>query len=175
MSDPVETLHQGRFLVLQKEGRWEYVRRTSNRGAVFVLATTDAGELVLVEQYRVPLHARSIELPAGILGDEAAHRDEAPEACALRELLEETGFRARSARLLTIGPIAPGLTSELLYLVRAEGLVREHAGGGVAGEDIAVHMVPLAQVDAWLERQRTAGKMIEPRIYTGLYFLRSSR
>lgn len=165
-----EILAEGRFLRLVREGRWEYVQRVNSRGAVFVLAVTPAREIVLVEQYRVPLKKRSIELPAGLLGDEAAHRNEPPEHCALRELEEETGFRGSSTRLLTEGPVAAGLTSEMLYLVKIEGLVRSHAGGGVDGEDITTHVVPLDQAHEWLERKRTAGYAIGPRIYAGLYF-----
>jgi len=171
MTEPVETLHTGRHLVLLKEGRWEYVRRASNRGAVFVAAVTDARELVLIEQYRVPLHARCIELPAGILGDEAQHRDETPEACAARELEEETGFRAARLRLLTRGPVAGGMTSEILHLIAAEGLTRTGPGGGLDGEDITVHTVPLARVPAWLDGKRGEGLCVEPRIYAALYFL----
>lgn len=171
MTDPIETLHVGRHLVLLREGRWEYVRRTSNRGAVFVAALTDARELVLIEQYRVPLHARCIELPAGILGDEHDHRDEAPEACAARELEEETGYRAARLRLLMSGPVAGGMTSEILYLIAAEGLTRTGRGGGVDGEEIVVHAVPLAGVAGWLDRKRDEGLRVEPRIYAALYFL----
>lgn len=171
MSDPLETLHRGKFLVLLKEGRWEYVQRVSNRGAVFVLAVTPARELVLVEQHRVPLHRRCLELPAGILGDEAAHAGESPESCAVRELEEETGFRAGRARLLMSGPVAAGLTSEILFLVLAEGLERVGRGGGTDGEDITVHTVPLDRVHDWLEQKRGDGLLVEPRIYTGLYWL----
>ena len=168
---PPETLCQGRFLSLLREGRWEYVSRINGaRGAAFIVAVTPAQELVLVEQYRVPLRARSIELPAGIIGDEAGFADEAIEAAALRELEEETGFRGSHAELLTSGPVGPGLTSEILYLVRAHGLERVHAGGGVEGEDITVHLVPLAEAAAWLRRQGSSGKWIEPRIYAGLWF-----
>lgn len=167
-----EVLHRGRFLVLLKEGRWEYVQRTSNRGAVFVLAVTEARELVLVEQFRVPLHARTLELPAGILGDEESHPDETPESCALRELEEEAGFRAASARVLFSGPVAPGMTSEILFLVLAERLERVGEGGGVEHEEIKVHLAPLDRIDAWLEQKRRGGLLIEPRIYAGLYWLR---
>ena len=170
MSKP-ESLHRGRFVELVKDGRWEFVRRVNARGAVFVLAVTDAGELVLVEQYRVPVQARTLELPAGIYGDEDSHETETPEACALRELEEETGFRGARARLLVTGPVAPGLTTEIMYLVRVEGLQRVHDGGGVGGEDITVHTVPLDRAPAWLEEKRRAGLQVEPRIYAGLYFL----
>lgn len=174
MTLKIELLYEGKHLRLLKDGRWEYAQRLSNRGAVFVLAVTRERELILVEQYRVPLRARTLELPAGILGDEAAFPDESPESCALRELEEEAGYRGGSARLITVGPVAPGLTSEILHLVLAEDLTRVSAGGGVGGEDIIVHTVPLAEVHRWLEQRREAGLLIEPRIYTGLYFLQKT-
>ena len=166
-----ETLHRGRYLELLKDGRWEFVRRVGARGAVFVLAVTDAAELVLVEQQRVPLQARTLELPAGIYGDAESPPDETPEQCALRELEEETGFRGAKARLLVSGPVAPGLTTEIMFLVRVEGLVRAHAGGGVGGEDITVHVVPLDGIERWLDDRRGEGLLVEPRIYAGLHFL----
>jgi ADP-ribose pyrophosphatase len=168
-----ETLYQGRFLILHRERRWEYVSRNRSSGAaVFVVAVTDAEEIVLVEQYRVPLHARCIELPAGIMGDEEAHHDETPEASALRELEEETGFRGSRTRVLASGPTAPGMSSELIHLVLATGLKRVHAGGGVDGEDITPHVVPLDQVHDWLAARAAEGLRVEPRIYAGLYFAR---
>jgi ADP-ribose pyrophosphatase len=173
MSKP-ESLHRGRFLELLKDGKWEYVQRVKAHGAVFVLAVTDAGELVLVEQYRVPVQERTLELPAGIYGDEESAEGETPEQCALRELEEETGYRGSAARLLLSGPVAPGLTSEIMYLVRVSGLTRVHAGGGVAGEAITVHTVPLADVRGWLERKRREGFQVEPRIYAALYLLGDS-
>ncbi|HEY0913696.1 MAG TPA: DNA mismatch repair protein MutT, partial [Solimonas sp.] len=65
---------------------------------------------------------------------------------------------------------AAGLASEQLHLVQVTGLTRVHDGGGVAGEDITVHRVPLAQVHDWLERKRAEGLQVEPRIYAALYF-----
>ncbi|HUR40142.1 MAG TPA: NUDIX hydrolase [Verrucomicrobiae bacterium] len=170
-AEPQESLHRGRFVELVKEGRWEYVRRVKAKGAVFVLAMTDARELILVEQYRVPVHARTIELPAGIYGDDESAANESPEDCAIRELEEESGYRGAKARVLLTGPVAPGLTTEIMYLVRVENLERVHAGGGVGGEDITVHCIGLDRLDGWLEQQREAGRMVEPRVYAGLHFL----
>lgn len=166
----IKTLHDGEFLKLLRDRHWEYVERQNARGAAAMVAITQDREIVLVEQYRIPLHARAIELPAGIIGDSDAFRDETIESSALRELLEETGFQGRSARLVCSGPTAPGLSSEFSNLVLVTGLTRVHAGGGVDGEDITVHVVSLAQIDEWLEGQRAKGLLIEPRIYAGLYF-----
>ena len=64
-----QPLFRGKFLELVKEGRWEYVRRVNANGAVMVIAVTEEGELLLVEEYRFPLHALTIGLPAGLSGD----------------------------------------------------------------------------------------------------------
>jgi ADP-ribose pyrophosphatase len=166
-----EVLYTGKFVQLVRDGRWEYVSRVNAKGAVFVLAITAARELILVEQFRVPVQARTLELPAGIYGDADSPDGETPEACALRELEEEAGYTGSSARVLIKGPVAPGLTSEMLFLVEATGLTKTGAGGGVGGEDIKVHVVPLAQIREWLARKAADGMLVEPRIYTGLYFL----
>ncbi len=168
---PTESLAEGRFLRLVREGRWEYVARVNSSGAVFIVAVTPQRELVLVEQHRIPVGGHTIELPAGMIGDEAQFRDESAADSALRELEEETGFRGRRAELLLSGPVAPGLTSEMLQLVRVHDLERVHAGGGVDGENIVVHVVALSGIDAWLRQQIAEGKLIEPRIYSALYFL----
>ncbi len=166
----IETLHEGRFLRLLRDGSWEYVARTNAKGAAFIIAVTPARELVIVEQYRVPLQAPCLELPAGIIGDEAAHADEAFEAAALRELEEETGFRAGRIEHLMTGPTAPGMSSELLHFYFASQLVRVHAGGGVDGENISVHLVPLEGASEWLMAQMAAGKRCDPRVFVGLWF-----
>lgn len=171
----IEELHCGKFLRLVRDRHWEYVTRVNSSGAGFIAALTAANELVLVEQYRLPLHARTIELPAGMIGDEAAFQDESIEASTMRELEEETGFRGTHAELLMSGPVAAGMTSEILHLVRIRGLQRVTAGGGVDGEDITVHQVPLAEVDDWLRKKSETGLLIEPRIYAALYFLSRDR
>lgn len=167
----IETLHRGDWLSLYREGHWEFVARSNARGAAFIAAMTEAGEVVLVEQYRVPLQARCIEVPAGIIGDEAQHAEEAFEAAAARELEEETGFRAHRMEHLMTGPTAPGMSSELLHFYRATQLERVHAGGGVAGEDITVHLVPLAQATDWLMSRMAAGTRVDPRVFAALWFL----
>ena len=171
MSSPIESMARGKYLELCRDGNWEYVRRVNARGAAFMLAVTEAQELVLVEQYRVPLQRRCIELPAGIVGDDPAHPGENAESAALRELEEETGFRGGRIEHLLSGPSSPGMSAEILHLFRVSDLARVGPGGGADdGEDITVHLVPLDEVHAWLQNRAVAGLAIEPRIYAGLWF-----
>jgi ADP-ribose pyrophosphatase len=164
-------LYTGKFLSLIKEGRWEYADRVNATGAAIILAVTDDGKVLLVEQYRIPVHTRTIEMPAGIIGDEAEHSKETNAEAARRELREETGYDAEQIEVLTTGPSSSGLTSELVTLFRATGLRKVSAGGGIGHEEIIVHQVPLSEIHAWLEAKVQAGLLIEPKVYAGLYFL----
>ena len=56
----------------------------------------------------------------------------------------------------------------------AEGLHRISEGGGVAHENITVHRIPLPQVHDWLMEQMGQGKVVDPKIFMGLYFLSRS-
>jgi ADP-ribose pyrophosphatase len=170
-SIPGVTLCAGKFLSLVKESRWEYVDRIGATGAAIIVAVTDEEKLLLVEQYRIPVHARTIELPAGIVGDDPGSSNEQTTDAAKRELLEETGYAAERMETLTTGPFSSGLTSELVTLLRAFGLRRVNAGGGVAHEKITVHEVPLKEVREWLAAKAREGLLIEPKVYAGLYFI----
>jgi ADP-ribose pyrophosphatase len=165
------TLFTGRFLALVREGHWEYAERVNATGAAIIVAVTDERKLLLVEQYRIPCQARTIELPAGIIGDEPQAGNESRAEAARRELLEETGYAAGQIEPLTTGPSSSGLASEVVTLFRATQLRRVNAGGGVAHEAITVHEVPLAEIDAWLVEKAKAGVLVDPKIYAGLYFL----
>lgn len=169
--NPQTVLFTGKFLSIVKEGRWEYAERVNATGAAIIVAVTPDQKLLLVEQYRIPVHTRTIEMPAGIIGDEAEFRRESHAEAARRELLEETGYAADKMEILTTGPASSGLTSEVVTLFLATGLRKAGAGGGVAHEEIIVHEVPLNQVHAWLEAKVQAGYMVEPKVYAGLYFL----
>lgn len=169
--DTTELIYEGPWLRMLRRGRWEYVERTTGRGlAVMVIALTPAGELLLVEQFRVPLQARAIELPAGLVGDD----DDADTllAAAQRELIEETGWRAGTLEVLLTGPTSAGMSNERIAYVRATGLQRVGDGGGVDGEDITVHAVPLDRVPAWLQARTAEGCEIDLKLWGGLWLAR---
>lgn len=172
---PKTTLHTGKFLALIKEGHWEYADRTNATGAAIIAAVTDDRKLLLVEQYRIPVHARTIELPAGIIGDEPGGADEAHAEAARRELVEETGYEAGQIEVLTHGPSSGGLASETVTLFLATRLRRVGAGGGVAHENITVHEISLSEIHEWLAAKAKAGVLVDPKVYAGLYFIEHQR
>ena len=162
-----EAVWKGRFLEMHVApwgdgGRWEYVKRTRGIGAAVILALTDAGEVVLVEQQRPALGRSAIELPAGLVADET--EGETALVSAQRELLEETGFEA--AHWESFGEFAssPGMVGEVFHFYRATGLRRVGAGGGVGNEGITVHLVPLAGVKPFLAAARARGCAIDTRL-----------
>ena len=160
---PEQVVWKGRFITAKTKGRWEYVSRSRGIRAAVILAAED-GHVLLVEQYRVPLGRPCIELPAGLIGDDAGFDGEGPLAAAGRELEEETGYRA--ARLEDCGEFysSPGMVSESFHLIRARGLTKVGQGGGVDGEDIVTHRVPLSGLARFVAEQREAGKGIDVRL-----------
>ena len=161
MSEAEEVVWQGKFLAAKRKGKWEYVSRTRGVSAAVILAIIDK-DVVLVEQWRAPLNAHCLELPAGLVGDE--EEGEAVETAAIRELEEETGYRAERVVALGRFHASPGMSSEYFTLVRAEGLTRVGDGGGVAGEDIKVHRIPIAEVPSFVERMRAEGVAMDVKL-----------
>ena len=152
---------EGRFIKAQRRGRWEFAGRARGIKAAVILAAVD-GDVLLVEQYRVPLGRVCLELPAGLIGDEV--EGEAVEVAAARELEEETGYRA--GRIEVVGEFfsSPGMISEGFTLVRAHDLVKVGEGGGVDGEGITVHQVPRAAIAQFIAERRKAGVAIDVKL-----------
>lgn len=165
---------KGRFLEMHvapwgEGGQWEYTRRVGGIDAAVILALTDAGEMLLVEQYRPPLGRNCIELPAGLVGDDTA--DEDPLDSARRELVEETGYEASHWEGYGEFASSPGMVGEIFHFYRATGLSKVGPGGGVSSENIRVHVVPLEKVPAFIAEARERGCAIDTRLLIGLNLL----
>jgi ADP-ribose pyrophosphatase len=164
---PEEIIWQGKYITTKRRGPWEYVGRSRGIGAAVILAIED-GHVLLVEQYRVPLQARCLELPAGLIGDETEGEDVATSAA--RELEEETGYRPDRIEIIGSFASSPGMVSETFTLVRAHGLTRVGDGGGVPGEDITVYRVPVAEVAGFIAGKRRDGVVIDVKMLALLQF-----
>ena len=175
MRADLEVLGEGRFLRLVSRKTWEFVQRPNASAVVIIAAVNAEGEAVLVEQYRESVRRWVIEWPAGLVGDGDGAEHESLTAAAARELEEETGYRAESVEIVTAGPPCVGLSEEIDHFLIAKDLVKVADGGGVGQERIVVKHVPLADVLAWLAQQHAAGRLVDPKVYTGLYFLERSR
>lgn len=165
MSEEAEqVVWAGKFITAKVRGKWEYVSRSRGIKAAVILAIDEQDHVLLVEQFRVPLGKSCLELPAGLIGDEAGREGEDPTEAANRELEEETGYRARQMEMLGEYYSSPGMVSESFTLLRASGLEKVGPGGGTEGEDITVHRVPLAGVDKFIESARARGLGIDVRL-----------
>jgi len=163
-------LGQGKFLRLVRDGRWEFVERVNARGVVAIVAVTTDRRIILTDQYRPAVGRRVIDLPAGLAGDVKGQEDEAFAASALRELIEETGYTSNQLEHVADCPSSPGMTSEVVSLFVARDLLKKEAGGGVDGEQIDVHLPRIRGIDRWLASQVSAGKLVDGKVYSGLYF-----
>lgn len=168
---------------------WEFVRRPHASQGVTIVAATERNKIVLVEQYRVPLGRVVIELPAGLVGDICLNEKDDLIAAAKRELEEETGYACREVEVICSGSLLPGLTDEINALCWAKGLSPQGAKGGQdddqvyrhetkrgiasEGERIQVYDVPLALVEEWLQEQIGTGKVVDLKVYLGVFFLKN--
>jgi len=173
MNPPVETLFEGRFLRVTRQGSWEIVSRVNASGAVHIMAVTPEDELLIVEQYRPPVGCRVFELPAGVVGDDDGHENETPEQAAARELVEEAGYEPGRVERIYQGPSSPGMAAEIVTVVHAMDLERVGEGGGIGGEDITLYRIPLSEVSHWLAARVAEGRYIDHKVYASLYFLRA--
>ena len=162
--EPEEIRWTGKFITACTRGKWEYVTRARGIRAAVIVAIDHEDHILLVEQYRVPLQRNCLELPAGLIGDDAGSEGEQALDAAARELEEETGYRA--TRIESLGEFysSPGMLSESFTLVRAHGLTKVGPGGGVEGENITVHRVARAHLPQFIEMARARGLGIDVRL-----------
>ncbi|AVY65944.1 MULTISPECIES: NUDIX hydrolase [Xanthomonas translucens group] len=167
---PPRIVYEGKYQRMVVRGTWEYSERVHAGGlAAIIVAVTPDDEVLFVEQFRVPLQARTIEMPAGLVGDIDA--GESIELSAVRELEEETGWTADHAEVLMIGPTSSGASNEKVAFVRASGLHKVGDGGGDASEDITVHAVPRARAAAWLVQKMGEGYELDAKLWAGLWMI----
>ncbi|WP_367872404.1 NUDIX hydrolase [Luteolibacter sp. Populi] len=170
MSDTApETLFESPWLGLYRIGHWDFAKRPNADYCVGILAVTPDDEVVLIEQYRIPVQSTVIEVPAGLVGDEEEFRGEELSETAARELIEETGYKPGKIELLLSTPTSAGMTSELTHLFLATDLTKVSEGGGTGHEDIKVHLVPRTELREWLKKKEAEGHLIDFKIHASLW------
>jgi len=163
---------EGKFIRFARLGSWEYVERNNCCGIVIIVPITDEGQVILIEQYRIPVGKNVIEFPAGLVNDIDPKKKESILSAARRELIEETGYRAGKMTKIMDGPVSSGFTSDIATILMATGLHKVASGGGDPTESIAVHAVAYKKVDTWLSQKQKKGCLVDPKIYAGLYWLK---
>ncbi len=178
-----EVLFDTKFLQLKKTqspsgSSWFYAHRPNVSGVVAIVPVlhTDKGtKIIFIETTRPPIYAENvaetcIELPAGLVGDEADC--ETIEDAAKKELLEETGYRADKIEIIAKNVISSGgCVSEALTIARADiaediQIQKPLDDGGII---IGIYKIPVKDVYEWLKIQEGQGKAISSFLYTGLY------
>ncbi|HYX20532.1 MAG TPA: NUDIX hydrolase, partial [Thermoanaerobaculia bacterium] len=166
MAKDPEVLCEGRHMLFVRRDGWEYVEHRTAKEAAMIVAVTARGEIVLAEEFRPPMNAPVVSLPAGLVGDEGP---EDPSDAARRELAEETGHAAERLVRLGRGPGSAGQSSEMVTFFLAEPAERV---GDQAPHDrgrIRVHVVPVDRLPDWAARREAEGAVIDPKIWAGLY------
>ena len=171
MSEPSapRTVFTGKFLRVQERESWEYVERPGVSGVVAILPITPDGRIILIEQFRVPVDHRVIELPAGLAGDRKGEEYEDLLKAAQRELREETGYTSDRWERLIAGPSSAGLTNEMITFYLAAHSTLTFAPEPDLNEKIEVHAVILSNLSTWLEKKRESDCFISYKIFAALY------
>ncbi|MFN3411862.1 MAG: NUDIX domain-containing protein [Exilispira sp.] len=136
-------LYEGKYLsffkrkFLDKDGKskeYEYIERNKNQKAVVIIAQKE-NQILLIKQYRIPVLNYVIEFPAGLMDE-----NEKIEQTAVRELLEETGYRAEIVEISPLILTSAGLTTEQIYFVKVN-LLDFEGTNCESSEDIEVFWV----------------------------------
>jgi ADP-ribose pyrophosphatase len=127
-------------IVLLPDGRTKKREILVHPGAAAIVSLTN-GKVLLVEQYRKAVERNTLEIPAGTLEEGESH-----EECAMRELIEETGFQASKLNKLTEYLPSPGYSSEIIHIYNANELTK------VSDAELPITFVELSEVLALIRK-----------------------
>ena len=164
-----ETVYRGRSMhVRRDEVMLPTGRKTSREiiehpGSVAIIPILGDGRIVLIRQFRLAAGGIIWEVPAGTM-----ERGEAPRDCALRELREETGFRAGRMEFLFSCFLAPGYSMERMHFFRASEL---EEGSQRTEEDEAISVEPVGAEEAM--RMIADGTIVDAKTIASVAYLRA--
>lgn len=158
-------LYEGRTINLRVDtvvlpnGRKAQREIVEHPGAVSIVPVMEDLTVILVNQFRAPINRITLEIPAGKL-----EPGELPQACAARELEEETGLRAEKLQHKGTFFTTPGFSDEIMYLFIASGLtpVGSHPD---FDEFLDIQKIPLEK----LLEMADQGEIIDSKTLVGIY------
>lgn len=168
----IRRIYEGRVFTVQLEtltlpnGRDFKAEIIRHPGSVVILPVTDAGDIVLVRQYRHAIGRRAWELPAGSL---QPGEDEA--AAAKRECQEEIGLVAEQTERVGSFFPTPGYCDEEMNFFIARGLREARAGDAAAHADEDEDIETGTFAPEEIERMIGAGDIVDLKTIAGLYLL----
>lgn len=163
-----ETIYRGKaFNVRRDEVRFPGLPSfqldiVEHAGAVAIVPVDADGRILFVSQYRHAIGKELLEVPAGTLDE-----NEQPEACALREIREETGFATRNLIKLGEFHLAPGYSTEYMYVYLATEL---HAAPLQGDEDEFITLVPIPVEKAF--EMALSGELVDGKTLAALLLAR---
>ena len=166
-----EQVYQGHFLDVRRDqvrlpdGKLAQREYIVHPGAVMVVPLLDDGRLVVERQWRHPMQCVMLEFPAGKIDP-----GESPFECAVRELAEETGYRAAEWARAGILHNAIAYSNEGIEVWFARGL-RLGERDLDAGEFLEVLTMSLQELDALAQR----GELTDAKTLIGLLWLQNWR
>jgi ADP-ribose pyrophosphatase len=166
-----ETLFQGRIIrlvardLVLPNGRKTRFHIVEHPGAVAIVPVHANGDVVLLKQFRPSIGEEIYEIPAGTI-----EKGEAPLATAKREIIEETGFRAKRWSKIAEFYTAPGFCTERMFVYVAKGLSPAQLPGDA---DEIIKPVRLS-IDAAMKLIRTQ-KIRDAKTIAGLMIYHGGR
>jgi ADP-ribose pyrophosphatase len=128
---------------------------------VNVIALTPAREMIMVEQYRHGSNTVELEIPGGMMDAE----DASPEATAVRELREETGYVGTNARVIGKVFPNPAIMSNTCYTVLIENCECKHPTEFDHGEDLMTRLIPAAEVPSLVKIGNVQHSLVIAALY----------
>ncbi len=124
----------------KRDNKEVYREHIKAGNGVLIMPFLDDNTLIMIEEVRTPIGKSILAFPAGLI-----EKDEKPEEAAIRELEEETGFRAAEVEPMLYEYPVVGYSDEILYLFKAKKLTKTHRHLDPT-EDIKVHKISIDEL-----------------------------
>ncbi len=166
-----ELIYGGRRLHLYRDevelpsGKKTYREVVGHPGSVAVVPIVREGEVLLIRQYRYAIKTTIYEIPAGTL-----EKGETPEQCAIREMVEETGYLPRKLERLGQFYPSPGVMNEIMHIYKATHLVKKTPDPLMHKYEESIEQVTTLHLGKAMEMIRK-GEIVDGKTICGLLWV----